>query len=184
MAATLHRFHSKADKLNAEQRERLRQMLLSFDDLPERATRELIVAIDRQTAATSSETFVMLSPSDNAKVVAWLAENSAKPMLAMVLWSKLFEYLDRTTGEIMRTRDELAEAVGTNSDEVSRIMGELESICAISRKRVKVAGMRGPGMVRYFMSPRVGTHLGGKAREIAQQEAPLLRIMESRRSNP
>jgi hypothetical protein len=80
----------------------------------------------------------------------------------------------------VQSRDELADAVGTNADNVSRIMTELETLGAISRQRVKVAGMRGPGVVRYFMSPRVGTHLGGKAREVAQQEVPL-RIMEGGR---
>jgi Crp-like helix-turn-helix domain len=100
----------------------------------------------------------------------------------MQLWATLFLHLDRQTGEIMQSRDELADAVGTRPDDVSRIMTELETIGAISRKRVKVARMRGPGVVHCFMSPRVGTHLGGKARETAQQEAPLLHIMEGGRA--
>ena len=52
------------------------------------------------------------------------------------------------TGEIMLTRDELAEKVGETTDNVSGIMRELEKFGAISRRRAKVAGLRGPGMVR------------------------------------
>ena len=40
-------------------------------------------------------------------------------------------------------------------------MGELEGIGAISRRRERIVGMRGPGAVRYFMNPNVATHLTG-----------------------
>ncbi len=182
MAAKLHRLHSKADKFTADQRVLVRQLLLSVPDLPAPAVRRIIASVDQATAAENGETFVMMSPADNAKVVSWLAKNSTKPMIAMQLWATLFLHLDRQTGEIMQARDELAGAVGTSSDDVSRIMTELETLGAVSRKREKVPGMRGPGVVRYFMSPRVGTHLGGKAREIAQKQAPQLRLMESGRA--
>jgi hypothetical protein len=178
MAAKLHRFRSKADKLTAEQRAHLRDVLLSDPALPRHPVRQIIATIDRQSAAEKGWTFVMMSAADNAKVVAWLAKNSALPMVAMQLWATLFLHLDRDTGEIMQSREDLAEAVDSSPRDVSRIMTELESICAVSRQRVKVAGMRGPGVVRYFMSPFIATHLPHKAREVAQAEAPLLRLME------
>jgi hypothetical protein len=58
-------------------------------------------------------------------------------------------------------------------------MGELESIQAISKRRVKVAGLRGPGTVRYFMNPNVGTHQAGQARAMAQKNASQLRLVTS-----
>jgi CRP-like cAMP-binding protein len=174
MAASVVQLRTRADQIKAEQAERLRQMVLTFPELPERAAGEILAAIDRSTAAQNGWTFVMMSPQDNAKVVSWLAANSSRPMVAMQLWATLFLHLRRDTGEVMQTRDELADAVGTTSDEVSRIMGELEGIGAVSRRRTKVAGMRGPGMVRYFMSPKVGTHLTGAARDKAQASAPPL----------
>jgi CRP-like cAMP-binding protein len=178
MAARVVQLRTRADQIRAEQAERLRQMVMAFPELPERAAGEIIAAIDRSTAAEHGWTFVMMSPEDNAKVVAWLAENSSLPMLAMRLWSVLFLHLRRDTGEIMQTRDELADAVGTSPDDVSRIMGELERIGAISRKRTKIAGMRGPGMARYFMNPKIGTHLTGAAGDKAQADAPLLQIID------
>jgi hypothetical protein len=58
-------------------------------------------------------------------------------------------------------------------------MTDLEFFRAISRKRTKIAGMRGPGVVSYFMSPHVGTHLPEGARDRAQDDAPLLRLVET-----
>jgi hypothetical protein len=138
-----------------------------------------VAALDAKIASENGWTFVMLSPAENDRVVSWLLENSATPIIAMRVWTKLFLSLHRDTGEIAQSRDELAEAAGVAPRDVSRVMGELESIHAISRKRTKVAGLRGPGVVRYYMNPRIGTHLPGKVRDKAQAEAPLLRLVET-----
>ena len=173
MAAKLARLRSKADRLRAEQAAELRQMVLSLPGLPDGVVGSLIAHIDQQTAAENGWPFVMMSPVDNARVVEWLAVNSAMPIVAIRLWSKLFLHLRWDTGEIMQTRDELAGAVGVQPGKISAVMSELEGLGAISKKRVKVAGMRGPGVVRYFMSPCVATHLTGAARDRAQAEAPV-----------
>jgi CRP-like cAMP-binding protein len=179
MTATLHRLKTAPDRLRADKAAELRQMLLAFPDLPDRAASELLAAIDRSTAAENGWTFVMMSPADNAKVVSWLAQNCKRPVVAVRLWAELFLHLRRDTGEVVQTRDELAETVGAAGQDVSRIMTQLESIGAITRKRQKVAGMKGPGMVRYFMNPVIGTHQSGQARDKAQAEAPKLRIVET-----
>ena len=49
-------------------------------------------------------------------------------------------------------------------------MGELEAIGAVYRRR------EGRG-VRYFVNPRLGTHLAGAGRDRAQAEAPPLRLV-------
>jgi hypothetical protein len=46
-------------------------------------------------------------------------------------------------------------------------MADLESIGAIARRRERVAGMRGPGVVRYFMNPGVATNLVSHERDKA-----------------
>ena len=123
MAAHVVKLRTRADQLQAEQAERLRQMVLGFPGLPERAAGEIIASIDNQTAAENGWTFVMMSPADNACVVAWLHEHSKRPMQAVLLWSKLFLNLRRDTGEIMQTREELAEAISVHPAHVSEIMG-------------------------------------------------------------
>lgn len=171
MPATVHRLQSRPDQLRSEQADTLRQLILAFPGLPERAAGAIVAAVDGQTAAENGWTFVMLSPSQNRAVVAWLMAHSSRPQKAVLLWSLLFEHLRRDTGEVTLTRDEIAATIDEQVENVSRIMGELEGIGAISRRRERVAGMRGPGMVRYFMNPNVATHLAGQARDQAQARA-------------
>jgi hypothetical protein len=184
MAAKVHRLLSKPDRLRHEQAAQLRAALLPFEhDMPGQV-RELIGYIDRKTAAEAGWTFIMISAEQNRAVVHWLEANSRRPMQAMDLWSLLFTRVDRDTGEVLLTRDQLAELVDDTPDNVSAIMGELERIGAIIRRRERVAGMRGPGRVHYFMNPVVGTHLAGGERDTAQADAPpgpLLRVMQGGR---
>jgi hypothetical protein len=178
MAATLRRLRTRADKLRTEQGAELRQLVLDYPDLPERLRGELVATIDRQTASEAGWPFVMIGPEQNAVVVRWLRQNSQRPVLALTLWGELFTALRRDTGEIMLTRDELADRVGASPGEVSRVMHELASIGALIIRREKVPGMRGRGRAVYLMNPNVGTHLPEGARGRAQAEAPKLRLVE------
>jgi hypothetical protein len=181
MAAALHRLRTKRQRLRKEQAQALRGMVLDFEGLPDHAAKAIIATIDRETAAENGWTFVMLSPAQNRAVVSWLLDHAERRREALTLWALLFEHLDRHTGMILLTRDELAEQVGTHPDHVTRIMAELESIGAVSRRRERVAGMRGPGAVRYFMNPNVGTHLTGTVRDKAQAEAAPLKLEPARK---
>src|SRR3954465_13914010 len=178
MAARIVRLRTKADRLRSDTAAQLRQLVLEYPGLPERARGEIVGTIDRQTASEGRWTFVMLSPEQNATVMRWLRQHSRRPVLALALWGELFTALRHDTGEIMLTRDELAERVGTRPNEVSNLMHELASIGAIIVHREKVAGMRGRGRAVYFMNPNVATNLGGAARDRAQAEAPALRLVE------
>jgi hypothetical protein len=64
--------------------------------------------------------------------------------------------------------------MGTTPQEISRIMGELVRMDAIIRQRTPANGS-----VRYFMNPRVGTHLAKDARKLAQRDAPKIKLVES-----
>ena len=181
MVATLHRLRSKADRLKKDQAEALSQYLLQFpglEDVPERALGRVLAALDQVTVSEEGWSFVMLSPAQNNAVVEWIGTHSKRPIDALKLWAKCFTVLRSDTGEIMLTRLELAEALGIHENHVSNIMSELVKIGAISTKRERVAGLRGPGMVRYFMNPRVATNLTGAARDAAQAVAPLLKLMQ------
>jgi len=180
MAAVVKRLLTKPDRLKAEQAAELRQLLLGFPSgLPERALSELLLTLDRHTAVKGAEwPFVMLSPEQNAEVVRWLVRNSKRPQLAVQLWASLFQHLRRDTGEVIRTRDELATDLNVAPNHVTNVMSELERIGAIMRVRQRVSGMRGPGRVSYFMNPRVATHLPLEARKKAQSEAPRLSLVE------
>lgn len=186
MAAQLHEFRSRADRIKKDEAQKLGQYLLQFPELekvPERALGRILAALDQVTVASEKWSFVMLSPAQNAAVVNWLDRNSSRPREAVRLWALCFTCMRSDTGEIMLTRLELAERIGTHEDNVSRIMGELVKVGAIISLREKVAGLKGPGMVRYFMNPRVATHLPtSAARDKAQESAPLLTLMEGGKS--
>jgi hypothetical protein len=178
MPAALHRLRTKRQRLRKEQAQALRSMVLDFEGLPDHATRAIIAAIDRETVAENGWTFVMLSPAQNRAVIDWLLKHAERRREAIALWALLFEHLDRHTGMVLLTRDELAERVGAHPDNITRIMADLESIGAISRRRERVPGMRGPGTVRYFMNPNVATCLTGKARDEAQAAARRLKVVD------
>jgi hypothetical protein len=176
-AATIVTLRTREDRLREDQAAELRQLVLAFPGLPELAVGAVIAAIDRQTVSSNGWTFVMISPHQNAAVVRWIMEHSSRPMKAAVLWSECFMALRMDTGEIMLRRDELADRVQLEPQTVSALMSELETCGAIIRRRDKISGLRGRGIVRYFMNPRVGTHLTGAARDRAQDEAPLLALL-------
>jgi len=180
MAATITRLTPKTERLRQDQADLLRQALLPFEEqMPADAFRAVIGLIDRQTATRKKWTFVMLSPEQNAVVVDYLAEHSKRPLTALRVWALCFKYLRTDTGEILLTRDEIADKVGQRPQEISQIMSELVAFRAITRARQKVGGMKGPGMVHYFMNPNVATHLSGSERDVAQEESPpLLVLME------
>jgi hypothetical protein len=133
--------------------------------------------LDQVTVSDQGWSFVMLSPAQNNAVVEWIGTKSKRPIDASRLWAKCFTVLRSDTGEIMLTRLELADALGIHENNVSQIMNELVKIGAIITRRERVPGLKGPGMVRYFMNPRVATNLTGAARDTAQAAAPPLLVL-------
>lgn len=179
----IHQLKTKPDRLRDDQADLLRQALLPFEEQMPEAVRALIGHLDRQTASRNKWTFVMLSPEQNAIVVDYLADHSERPLVAVKLWALCFKHLRTDTGEIMLNREEIAEKLAQEPKRISEVMTELVEFGAIIRKRQKVGGMKGPGMVHYFMNPRVATHLSGKGRDEAQEQAPpLLTIMDGGKS--
>lgn len=161
------RLQTRKDRLREDQAETLRQALLPFLDDPtfdRDAVGRVLVEIGRQTTPNpgTTEPFVMIRPAQNAAVVNWLHKNSQRPMQAVEVWCLLFEHLLPHTGQIMLTREEIAEKVGIPANRISQIMNELVSFGAIVTEREKVAGMRGPGLVRYFMNRHVA-EVGSRA---------------------
>jgi len=115
----------------------------------------------------------MISPAQNDAVIEWLYAHSKRPQVAVRVWSKLFTSLRPDTGEVMLTRQQMAERVGVDPGHVSRVMTELASINAVRREK------RGREM-RYFMSPYIATHIPSpEARTAARDKAgPLLVLMD------
>ena len=171
MPAKLIRLHTPADRLRQDDAQQLRQLILAFGNCPARASREILHAIDLATASADGWTFLMINPQQNAAVVGWLARHSVRKGIAAHLWAEMLTATDRDTGEVLLSRDELANRVGTRPNGITDVLGELEAIGAISRRRERVPGMSGPGRVVVMINSRVATRLAGRAREQAQKDA-------------
>lgn len=184
MVAVVRRLHTRPDRLRADEASALRQALLPFmEDLstrPEldRVVSKLLAVVDGESASSGRWSFVMLSPAQNGIVVEWLSANSARPRVAVRIWALCFQFLRIDTGEIALSREEFADKLGVQARDVSRVMSELVSFGAISRRRDPEPGLKGRGLVRYFMNPNVGTHLSGAARDAAQAAAPILKLID------
>lgn len=174
VSASIKRLRTRADRKREALESELRQFVLDLGDVGELdsdTVGRVVAAVDGRAADREDDWgFVLMGPKENAFVVEWLGANSKRPLVALRLWARLFTAIRWDTGEIMLTRDDLAEAVGVAPRHVSSIMTELEGIGAITRLR------RG-GRVRYFLSPRIGTKLPAAKRVDAQAEAPRLALV-------
>jgi len=172
MAAKIKILQPKDKLVKQEQLEKLQAVLNLFPELNEKTSASLLWEIKRKNKLNNPNTwtFIMISPEQNRTVVNWLDEKSTQPRKALRLWALLFEYVHRETGQIMLSRQEIAEKIKMRSNDVSRIMSELESINAIIKKK------DGRGVI-YYMNPNVANHYPQEIREKSQKEAPKLKVI-------
>jgi hypothetical protein len=179
MAAKVREFRSKAQKAQARRAGQLRQLLLDLEPLlPSAPVGELLNALPLDEADASDPRFIMIYIEDFIAVADWLEEHSRSPRAATRLLRQMLRFVHPTTQEVLRSREELAQLAKTTPAEVSIIMNELLTIQAVRRERVPVKGMRGPGVVRWYVNPRLGTHLPKELRKLAHAQAPELKLVE------
>jgi hypothetical protein len=169
MSATVRRLRTRTAADAA-----IAQLRLALDDLPnlpvDLASRVANLC-DRHERSQAGWAFVMVEPNLYHHVVVRLTDgHSKRPLLAVKLWSLLFSKLPADSNEVMATREELARELGCRPSAISEIMGELEELGAVYRRR------EGRG-VRYLVHPLFGTHLSGAMRDHAQAAAPPLRLV-------
>ena len=177
MAASLTRLRTKPDRVREAKAAELKQALLDFPGLPVEETKRVLHALDRHAPAGAGWGFVMVSAEANSDIVSNLATHSARPLVAVRAWALFLAHLDRNTGEVLLSRTELAKLLGVRPSHVSEVTTELERLGAVSRRKVPMAGVRGSGEVRIFVSALAATHLPSGARERAQAAAPALRLV-------
>ena len=164
MAAQVRSLRVQRQKLQAERGAELRQFVLGFDGLDPGAAAQIVALIDRVTACKSGWSFVQVEPERNSAVVDWIFREATRPVLTAKLWAKLPLYLHPDTNEIVASRTELAEAVGTLPRHISTALGELEGIGAVERSR---DGHK----VLWTVNPKIMTRQAGEAREKAQRKS-------------
>lgn len=143
--------------------------------------------VDRKVRSDGLWRFFMVGLDDGERVFNWMADHSKRLRLWNRIWAVLPRHVDKSTGEIKLTRDQLASLTGHSPRDVSLVMSELEECRAIIRHRERVPGLRGPGVVRYFLNSSFGTREEGAARDklqardrgrIAERAGPILRVID------
>lgn len=130
--------------------------------------------------------FTMLSRSQTAAI--WDAIRALpaddRPHQVRHAFDLVVLNLRQDTGEVMLTRDQLAEKIGCASRSVSTIMGTLERLGVVRRERRRIEGVQGRGMAVYFVNPHVAWNgsLDIRKNEAGEVQPPLLTIMEGGKS--
>src|SRR3954453_8210142 len=96
---------------------------------------DVVAFVERKLAAGRGWKFIMVEPRLYADVVEHLTKHSRRPHKAVVLFTRLFSYLPPDGNEVLADRVELARVVGITPKHVSDIMGELEAVGAVYRRR-------------------------------------------------
>lgn len=180
---SVKRFVPKAEQIAKAKAEEARQMILGLG-LPSSATEDIMITIARHETGgkLAKWRFNMLNPSQCLAI--WDAiralPSDDRPGQLRHLFDLVLTHLETNTGAVTLTREELADMIGTEPRHVSTMMGTLERLGVIYRRRIKVAGMRGRGIARYYVNPHVAWNGKLEIQEEAAREtsAPLLTLME------
>jgi hypothetical protein len=158
---TIVKFKNKAQILTAEQAARVEEQLKLFPPelLPEQPLHAILNTLYQLKEEDKADTWVF-SMVGRKKVIAISRTirnlpPSMRPHQTLETFLYVLLNVRQDTGEIMLTRDEIADEIKTTSDNISNVMGTLEKMGVIRREYRKVAGMRGRGMVVYFINPDV-----------------------------
>lgn len=145
------------------------QLSLLSDEFLKHLPGEARIAISRATYALQKAArpdteeglwpggFTMLSRMQTAAIWDAIRElpSDDRPNQVRHAFDLVLLNLRQDTGEVLLTRDQLAEKIGCAPNHVSRIMGTLEKMGVIRRERRRVEGMQGRGMAVYFINPHV-----------------------------
>ena len=158
--------HSRATR---EQAEQVRQFMLDLD-IPADARAHVDNALFKITETPGQRwLFVMINP-DQFRFVAKAISQRPDAGKTFMIWNCALTYVRMDTGEIVATREQLANDAQARVEHVSRAMGELVKIGAIVRHR------RGRNVV-YSVNPKVGWAGGEGTRQEAAKAAPQLRLV-------
>lgn len=126
--------------------------------------------------------FFMLSKIQAVAIweAIWNLPNIARRNQVHRAFDLICACVERNTGEVLMSRDEIAQKIGCAPAHVSNVMGTLKDLGVIARtERRRVPGVRGPGEAVYFVNANVAWNgeLEIRRREAAKSEPPLLKIM-------
>ena len=146
--------------------------------------RELHPYAGAPEATGKPEDFFMLTIQAISAVWDWIRglPREDRPQDVRLVLDKALTSMRWDTGEVMLSRDALAEKAGIPVDRVSRAMSVLAREGVIERSTVREPNKRGRGSVKYFINSHVGFRGSREAqaelRALTEPPGPLLRLME------
>jgi len=162
----------KWKRLGEEQAATLRQLVFDFG-LDETVRAKIDNAIYKITEEPGERwLFVRISPEQFRYVVKAI-RGCRNVATTLSIWNTALTYMRWDTGEILATREQLAEDTETACQNVSTAMSDLVRIGAILRQR---HGRK----VIYSVNPRIGWSGSEGTHQTAAKEAPLLCLVSNR----
>ncbi|MES1026641.1 hypothetical protein ABN584_27485 [Gloeocapsa sp. BRSZ] len=153
---------TKQELLTTEQAEHLEAQLKLFPQnlLPEHPRRVLLNTLyhlKNDGKAADGWVFTMIGRKQVMALTRAIAKlpPSLRPHQTLETFIYVLANMRQDTGEVTLTRDQLGEALEIRSENISHIMRTLEKLGIIRREYHKISGMRGRGMVVYFVNPDV-----------------------------
>lgn len=187
MSGNVVTIHRQFGGLQRKEMTRMRRQFLRLASDPDESFRmrtayaDMAAELGRELDAEKGWAFVLVAMDERADVLGYLRLVSRRPAVAMHLWSVCITNMTFRTGEVALSRKQLSERLGVSMTVVSELMGELVKCGAIRRSFDEDDGFRGRS-VRYFVNPRLATHLKGAARAEAQAAAPMFDFATDGRS--
>lgn len=124
----------------------------------------LLDEIDRETTQTDRWDFTMMNPTQLAIAIRLIRTEAKRPMLSFAVWEVIIQNLDRSTGAVTLTREQIAERIGKPVNRISAVMSELVAWNILRRFQ--------NGRAAFWMfNPNIGTRLPGAAGEAARKAA-------------
>jgi CRP-like cAMP-binding protein len=168
--AEIRRLRTKKQKLDVDKASQVRQLVLALD-LPSDTENRILSALDYATAHRDKTwEFVMIDVHRHNDIINFLFEKAQRPKLSVRLYNLLFSVANHSTGRVIASQKELAEALGCRVQEISTAMTELVDANIILRQRHGRS-------VAYFFNPNLATSLAGPERALAQKAAGELRLV-------
>lgn len=189
MASKVVRFIAKREKV---ERERAADLMAAVEAMcpPPALLVQLRRVVSRHTKPDASPWpggFSMVSLEWIGR--AWKAIDALKgkdrPKDVRRAFDAVLLNLSPDTGEVLLSRDELAEAMGVSPDKASAAMSVLVRLGLVQREYLPVEGMRGRGMVRYAINAHVAWNGSLRERQLkaAQQSLPLRLVHDAARGS-
>lgn len=153
------KFSSKQRQFEQQQTAELQEQLLLYpsDQLPRREKRTILNKLSQNLDKNDCWAFTMFSKKQVIKLGKSIKKlpPSMRPHQTYEIFIHILLNIHQDTGEVALTREEIAEELEISPENISRIMKTLEAMGVIRKEYEKVAGMRGRGIVVYYVNPDV-----------------------------